>query len=110
MRIAAVLEATHLTRAFDLGLPNDPGEIIIRPRELQCDRGRRRPSQFRDDALESYPYLGRSRRRRSEVEAGPGRALPPVLAADFFFRLSPRPFARGCTGSHPGFFSYDAGR
>src|SRR5205807_7885075 len=107
----ATMKKGYFTRAFDLDLPNEPGEIIIGAREFQCGRGRRwRPSQLRDDALESDPYLGRSRRRRSKSAGSARRTLPAVLAPDLFLRLPARPFPRRRAGSHPGFFSYDAGR
>src|SRR5687768_98921 len=84
-------------------------KIIIAACELPRGRGRRRfPSKLRHHALESYPYFGRSRRRRSEGAAGARRALPIVLASDLFLRLPAWSFRGGRPGPHPGFFPDDA--
>lgn len=71
-------------------------------------RARASPRSIRHHALECNSFLRQFRHERGKGARRVGRALPDLLASDFFIRMPARSFRAGRAGSYPGFFSYGA--
>ena len=84
------------------------GRLRILVLELSPQKRRNlQTRRVRHDALESHSFQHQLQERRERHPDSARRALPPLLAADFCFRLPERLLGRGRRGSHAGFLCHD---